>query len=413
MFTNNFFKTNFLILIIANLANVFQYLYQFVTARGLNVEDYGVMNSVMSVSTLLGAFTIIIPFISSKIIIKNKGNLGEAVSRLLFLILAVALLFMTVLLALSGVLANYLKLDDITPVFILTAIFASMIIMNTFLGIISGLLKYVDASIKRSSAAFFKFAFAYLIVMILGFGYNGALLSLVLANAIVALWGYMTVRKYVKLKWVKIDRNFIGMIMEMLKYALPIGLSAFAFNFVSNIDIALVKNLLDSKSTGLYSVVSLLGKIAIFVPGVLVQVLYPQVSQEMKDGKSSIKSVLVIMGLTLFISVGYIITVSFFPEFIIKTLFGAKYIEGADVLTVIGMAMAIFAVVNVLFNFLLAKEKYTYLYISYACIGIMLLIIYSFLDGSMMQIATGILIGAIMLAVSNGILVVYYYVKTS
>lgn len=396
-------------LLIANLANVFQYFYQFIAARGLSVEDYGVMNSIVYVATLIVTSVSVIPF--AKIIIKNKHNLNSIISRIIFIVSIITGILSTLIFLANGLLTDYLNITDRTPIFILVILFASFAIMNLFIGIIYGLLWYVDATLKKFLAAFLKFLIGYIVIFVLGYSYNGALLSIIMANIIVIIWGYITLNNYIKTEYFKINRELLSLLKQTAVYSFPVALSAFAFNIATNIDIVITKNLLEAKTAGIYSAVSLTGKIAVFIPAILAQILYPQVSREMQDNRSSLNSILTIMGLTFLISLTYVAVVSFFPELVIRILFGTKYTAGADVLVVIGMAMAVLAGINVVFNFLLAKEKYTYLYISYAAIAVMLFIIYVFLNDTMMQIASGILIGAILIAAGNFALIAFYYLK--
>lgn len=384
-------------------------------ARYLSVESYGILNSVMSLSVVFAALAQLMPLLVSKFVVRYKADqfkLNIILSRFFISLCLVLSAFFLMLFGLRGILADYLHIDEFAPLTLFICIFVTITLVNYLIGILSGFLQYINAAVKRASLAFFKFLAGVFIVGLLGFSYNGALSAILVANIIVIIWSYFAVRKYVKIPVLRRDGPKVNLWGEFSGYVVPIGLSMFAFNFVANFDIVLVKNLLSSQEAGLYSVVSLLGKIAIFVPGVLIQVLFPQVSQDMQDGQSSVKTGLVVMGLTLVIAFGYVFVISLFPELVIRLLFGAKYVSGAPVLQVIGVAMALFSVLNVMFNFMLAKEIYWYLYVSYAGIAGMILLIYTALNETMMQIALGFLCGAVFLVVANGAIMGYYGYKT-
>ena len=74
MNNREFLKSNLIVIIIANSANVFAYLFQFVMGRYLSVEDFGVLNSVNSLGVVAGAITGIIPYIVTKYIIEFKED---------------------------------------------------------------------------------------------------------------------------------------------------------------------------------------------------------------------------------------------------------------------------------------------------------------------------------------------------
>ena len=73
--SNNFIKSSFWILIIANSANIVQYSSQLILGRFLDVADYGIFNAVNSLSLLVVPFVAVIPFIVSKYMIRYRDNL--------------------------------------------------------------------------------------------------------------------------------------------------------------------------------------------------------------------------------------------------------------------------------------------------------------------------------------------------
>ena len=73
--TFSFVKSSFLILIIANSANVAQYASQLILGRYLKVVDYGIFNAVNSLSLVVITFVAVIPFIVSKYLIRYQDNL--------------------------------------------------------------------------------------------------------------------------------------------------------------------------------------------------------------------------------------------------------------------------------------------------------------------------------------------------
>jgi O-antigen/teichoic acid export membrane protein len=407
-------KSSVLVIVIANSANIFAYLFQFIMGRYLSVEDFGVLNSINSLGVIVGAIAGIIPYVVAKYIIEFKDD--KELSSLLIWNIFKFTIFITFIISALVVtfindIDNYLKLNDHIPIYIFLVSMISGFFLSIFFGVMQGLLMYVRSAIKGASSAALRFIFAIILVGFLGYGYNGALGATIFANILIAIWVYSVVNKHIKFYKPKGVSFPPGTYKRMFTYALPVALTWFSIGLLTNMDIVLVKHYTSAIEAGEYSVAALIGRIAVFLPSVLLAVLFPQVSQNSKDGKSSVGTVIVVMILTLILSCGFTLIIYLFPEFIITLLFGDKYIGGAEVLVIITFAMALVAILSVLFNFFLAKHIYSFLYFSWTIlIGLGFVIIF-YMNETSIQIATAILYGMIVLVIVNSIIMFYYYNK--
>ena len=150
----------------------------------------------------------------------------------------------------------------------------------------------------------------------------------------------------------------------MFRYSIPVMLTWGILILISNMDIPLVKHYFDEYQAGIYSSASIIGKIGYFLPTVLLHAFFPEVINNDKLGKSSIPLLAFMLGITLLICASYVLVVFFFKETFITLLFGEKYLLAGEYLTRITTFMSIVGVITVLFNFFLAKEIYSYLYVS-------------------------------------------------
>ena len=401
-------------MIVANSANLFSYLFQFFMGRYLSIEDFGVLNSVNSLGVIAGAITGIIPYIVAKYIIEFKEN--EKMASLFvwnifkFMFVITSLISLIIIIFIDNI-SNYLNLIDNIPIYIFLAAMTTGVFVSIFFGVMQGLLMYVKSSIKAASIALFRFIAALILVGYLGYGYNGALFAAVIANVLISVWVYQIVNKKIKFykpKNIKLPKDTYK---KIFIYAFPVALMWLAIGILSNIDIILVKHYTNDIEAGEYSVAAIIGRIAVFLPSVLLAVLFPQVSQNSKDGKSSVSTIITVMMLTFILSGGFTLFVYLFPEFIITLLFGEKYLGGTEVLLIITITMALVAVLSVLFNYFLAKGIYSFLYFSWIIIlGIGYEIIY-YMNSNSMQIATTILYGTIVLVIINIFILFYHYYK--
>ena len=401
-------------MIIANSANIFAYLFQFTMGRYLSVEAFGVLNSVSSLGVIAGAITGIIPYVVAKYVIEYKDD-TEIASLLVWNIFKFTFVFAFLITIMVTIfienIDSYLQLNDYVPIYIFLLSLISGIFLSVFFGVMQGLLMYIRVSVKMASSAIIKFMFAFTLVVVFNYSYNGALAAAIFSNIFIGIWVYMIVNKQIKFYKPENVSLPIGTYKKMLIYSLPVGLMWLAIALLTNMDIILVKHYSGPIEAGEYSVAAIIGRIAVFLPAVLLAVLFPQVSQNSKDGKSSVDTIITVMILTLVLSSGFTVFVYFFPEFIITTLFGDKYRAGAEVLLIITFAMALVAVLSVLFNFFLAKHIYSFLYYTWAILIGLGCVIILYMHDSPIQIATAILYGIIILVAVNIIIMFYYYYK--
>jgi O-antigen/teichoic acid export membrane protein len=364
--TFNFAKSSFWILIIANSANVAQYLSQLVLGRYLTVTDYGIYNAVNSLGVLVVAFIAAIPFIVSKYMIIYQDNhefrnylLNKIINFIYlssFIILAILFLFVEEI-------RTFLKIESLTPIYIFSVlIFLNMIYM-LYDSILQGLRMYVTHSVQGAILVFVRLLFIMLLIVYLSHSYNAALLTHAFATVIVLVFIFHISSKKIRVvnKNINIPRTIYN---DMFRYSIPVMHTWGILILISHMDIPLVKHYFDEYQAGIYSSASIIGKIGYFLPTVLLRAFFPEVINNEKLGKSSIPLLAFMLGITLLICASYVLVVFFFKEALITLLFGEKYLLAEEYLTRITIFMSIVGVITVLFNFFLAKEIYFYLYTS-------------------------------------------------
>jgi len=364
--TFNFAKSSFWILIIANSANVAQYLSQLVLGRYLTVTDYGIYNAVNSLGVLVVAFIAAIPFIVSKYMIIYQDNhefrnylLNKIINFIYlssFIILAILFLFVEEI-------RIFLKIESLTPIYIFSVlIFLNMIYM-LYDSILQGLRMYVTHSVQGAILVLVRLLFIILLIVYLSHSYNAALLTHAFATVIVLVFIFHVSRKKIRIinKNINIPRTIYN---DMFRYSIPVMHTWGILILISHMDIPLVKHYFDEYQAGIYSSASIIGKIGYFLPTVLLRAFFPEVINNEKLGKSSIPLLAFMLGITLLICASYVLVVFFFKEALITLLFGEKYLLAGEYLTRITIFMSIVGVITVLFNFFLAKEIYFYLYTS-------------------------------------------------
>ena len=364
--TFSFVKSSFLILIIANSANVAQYASQLILGRYLKVVDYGIFNAVNSLSLVVVTFVAVIPFIVSKYLIRYQDNLdfrNILLQKIRFVVLFSNLFLFVFLFLLANHIRLFLKIDSLTPIYIFIVLIFLNVVYTLYDSILQGLRMYVTHAMQRTALVLFRLLLILVLVVYLSHSYNAALLSQIFATIIVLPIIYLISRKTTRVtnKNIHIPREIYK---EMFHYSMPVAITWGILIIISYMDIPLVKHYFDEYQAGIYSSASIIGKIGFFLPTVLLHAFFPEVINNDKLGKSSIPLLAFMLGITFLICLSYVLVVFFFKDLMITLLFGEKYLLAGEYLTKITIFMSIVGVITVLFNFFLAKEIYYYLYIS-------------------------------------------------
>lgn len=373
-----------LILVLLNSSNIFNYLFQLVAGRALSTVDYGSFNALNSMAVILAAPVAVLPLVFSRYTVKLEENglgqvknlLAEGFRGMTFIS---GVLFLVGLAAIPW-LQSFLHLEAKTPIMIMLVLLTLSLLFPVLLGIIQGLHRFTAFGISGSSVSLVRFLSCLLLVFFLGWGVNGALLS-----GVIGTMAAIGITLFFLRDILKTERENLphGIFSEMRRYSFPVFLSTTLVMVLGNLDIVLVKHYCSPEEAGLYSIAAILGRIALFLPGVLIIVLFPEAAKAETAGKEDSRILWVSLGLTGLLGGSFALACTLWPEHIITLLFGEKYLAGAELLTVISLGMAMLAVANVIFTYCLARSEFKFLWPLAMGVGMMLILIFNFHDSAL------------------------------
>ncbi|MCF8070506.1 MAG: oligosaccharide flippase family protein [Desulfobacterales bacterium] len=410
---NKLIKSNLLVLIISNTTNLFNYLLQVFLAHSLSTQDFGIYNSVNSLGLIASSLVNVLMFLGAKYIIHFQSSFPRqcALIRLLTkTILVWGTLLCLIMTAFSGSLAKYLKLDETAPILLFIGWFYTFCFIGIYMGILNGFLQYVKTTFQNSCQNLLRLLFSIIAVMLIGWSYNGVLFAGILANIVTVFWMVTAIRKKINVFQITPGVLPEKTHYEMLKYALPVALNWIAISILSNMDIVLVKHFLTASETGLYSVASLLAKIALFLPMMMLSVLFPEVAKLHEKRESPLKTIMITMSLSVAVTGAYTLMVYLFPELIVGMLFGETYLGASGVLVIITLAMSLLSLNFVIFSAFLAKSVFSFLLPTYAVIALTVMAVYLKFNHSFEEIAMAMLMGSAILLVVNFLIITRYIV---
>jgi O-antigen/teichoic acid export membrane protein len=356
MIKDKFIRGSALLFAAMMVGNVFGYFFQLAMGRMLTVEAYGEMNALMSLMILFGLpFSTLLNFFARQTAIYfSTSNLTKIKGLHRFGTIKTYIVMVPVICLLgllSPLIADYLELTfDLVLAILLCVFITAIITVNT--GIIQGMQYFRSLSIISAGTSILKFAFAVLFVGF-GWGVRGALGGLIATGLVV--WGGS--------QWLILSRlpetkkNFILAFNEVYRYVGGLFLANSFFAVMTQADVILIKHYFPAQEAGLYASAAIIGKAVMYLPGAIVMALFPMVATNQEAGQSSWKMLSKALMITIVLSGSGAIILFIFPEYVMKALFGERYLSAAPIVALFGFAMLPMALVLLMMNFHLAQGK--------------------------------------------------------
>ncbi|OGW51436.1 MAG: hypothetical protein A2Z50_01950 [Nitrospirae bacterium RBG_19FT_COMBO_42_15] len=357
----SFFKSGTILLAAAMIGNLSNYFFQFFMSRYLSIEDYGAMNAIFSLMAITGIPTGTIMLVVAKYTSTFKaGSKDKEIAFLyrnsLIKMAALGSLFLFIFLISNNYITSYLKLDNRWPIIIIGIGLFLSFVATVNMGMLQGLQRFYYFGAGIGIGGIFRLILG-IIFIFLGLRLNGAVIATVLPVLLVFLITGIPLYNYLKEKG-EADKYT----KEILNYSLPVLLSAIAFSAITNMDIIIVKHLFSPEDAGLYAAVSILGKTILYLPAAFVLALFPIVSESHALNNNIYKILDKGLLYTLAFSAIGVVVFLIFPELSIRILFGERFISAAPLLKFYGLAMMFMAIISVLMNFNLARQKTGFIY---------------------------------------------------
>jgi O-antigen/teichoic acid export membrane protein len=376
---HKFIRNNIIILAFFNSASVFNYLFQVVVGRSISSIDYGIFNSLFAMVSIFSAPVSILHIVFSRFIVNlSLFGMGK-VKSLLIECFKVMFVFAGAifLLGIAGIplIKNFFHLDVTTPIVLfLVTVFFSLLFPIPF-SILEGLHRFTRLGIISGSSPLIRFLGALLFVASLEWGVNGAFLTSALGGIFALGLGVWSLKDVLKVSPEPLpDRLF----RDMASYSGPVILSTTMIIILGNIDISLVRHYCSPEEAGLYATAAILGRIALFLPGALITVLFPSAAKAQALGENDSYILWTSLALTAFLAFTVAILFNLWPEQLISLFLGDQYREAASLLKIISIAMAILSLTNVIASYSLARSNYGFLFPLVAGVSLMIILIITY-----------------------------------
>lgn len=361
---HTFLKNNAIVFILINFGSLFTYLTQALLGRALTPEDFGAFNSLNSLVLLLVTPTALLPLVLSRFTVRLEQDSRAKVRSLFRFCVVASMIGMVVASSLcflfSGALARFLNIYDESYLQLTALYLGCGMLLYAPSGILQGLQRFMGFGITRGGPTVIRFLLVGLLVSLFGMGIKGALWAAIIATVASFFVSMFFLRDLATGSREPLEQGFFK---EMLTYTIPVAISSGLVSAIGNLDLVMVRHLCSATDSGIYATAAILGRVAFFLPAMLIWVLFPEAAKNADAGTDGRSSLWKSIGLTFALSGGFCLVVFLFPELVLRVAFGPGYAGAATALQLVAAAMMLLAVGRVLFTYCLAHYMFGYLWI--------------------------------------------------
>lgn len=348
-------RSSLFVFALSMITNVLTYAYQIAMGNLMSPADYGTINTMLSLSTLIsipsGMITALAANLSARYRAQQQDAALAAFTRQLIRFAALfALLVLAVGALASPLAAAVLQVDNTRYIQVVVLISAIGCITTALSGVLQGMQRFAAYSAVNITSTALRLLLGIAFALA-GWRIGGALGALTLAAVGATLYGAFALRDVLRAPaeaGVRLDYHVIR------NYFLRSFFFQAFLLLMANGDVLLIKAFAaDPADAGIYSSGSVIGKIALYLSNSVVVVLLPLVAERSSKGGDTtplFKKSLLLGGCTVFVCSAGIVTVG---KPLINILFGEQYRQATELLLPIAVYVVPVALLTILINYLM------------------------------------------------------------
>ncbi|MBI5614063.1 hypothetical protein HY947_04015 [Candidatus Gottesmanbacteria bacterium] len=350
------------------LTNVLAYAYHLFLGRIMGPEQYGELAALLSLFYIINApsvviQTILVKFFSVFYAKKQFGKSKQLFLDLSKLSLVVLLAGFVVLLPFSSFVSSFLQLKSSFSILLLFCIFSVFFFTMVTTSMLQAFQLFTSIAVVTNLGAMLRLIAG---IIAAPFGVLWVLFSNILSNIAGFLFSCIPLRFVLKTKASKVEVSK----KSALSYSVPTFFAIIAISAIYSQDVILVKHYFSAHISGIYSALSVLGKVIFFASSSIGIVAFPVLAEKKELKKPFVPifslSLFCVAGISLAITTIYFL----FPSFVVSLLFGHAFDEASMYLGPFGVFLSFFSLSYLLVNMYLALGK-TRVWI-FACVASLL-----------------------------------------
>lgn len=391
---DKFIKNNIIFFIGSIAVAVLNYAFHPIMSRMMSVEDFGEVQTLISMTYLVNSISIIFGTIAVNIVVNRDESSNEHIkvlSQLYKLSLYIIGVFAFGIVVFSPYLKTVLQFESGLPFFPLAVGMLVGIPFIFYSAYLRGIKKFGVMSITGIIASAGKILFAVALIL-LGLHVVGAVSAFALATFSAFLYAFYKSRGKFKLSW---QEQFVysEQMKKELSYGILIFFSLGYITFLYTSDVIMVKYFFVPETAGLYSGIATIARIIFFATASVAGVILATIKIKGTYEENSLimkKALIIIMGMGV-VAMG---AFYFFPSLIISILIGEKYLPLTSLLPLAGFYIFLTSLINLFYAYFLAIRDGRLIVIS--TIGFVVIITFITLHhGSLRDIIINYIVGSV------------------
>ncbi len=358
---NKIFMHSSYLAVVSFVIGILNFVFNLIAGRVLGPDEYGVVYPLTALLMIISIpskaiQTVTTDEISTLIAGKNFAKLKKMYPKILLTVGLFTVGFIALLLVLMPVIRGLLHIQNNTALIITITTVFFMTIYIPFYSLIQSRERFFMAGITQVASAVAKFGVGIALILTLKTYYGmlwGILAGAVVMMLILGLDQFSFKPLFDKSS---VDSETPSRKVEVMRSFIYSFLSFGAFQLITYLDPILVRFYLPEQS-GVYSIVSLLGKASFYIASAFSFVILPIMSKDKENTSKSNRNGL----LFLFLLLGaYEVALVLTSGFVSAKLFAGKYPGMESLLPLYGLMFLPYAGISFLVNYYFMTRKYLY-----------------------------------------------------
>ncbi len=394
---DSFVRNNVIFFAGSMVVAVLNYLYHPILGRMMSVEEFGEVQSLISLFMQLAVFTGIFNMLVINITTnyEDKEERDIVISALRRIALGIIGFLFAFIVLFSSFLQDFFQFESLYPFIALACLLLTGVDFTFRKAFLQGISDFKSVSWSGIIFSSGRLCFAIALVF-LGFKSLGAIIGLLIAQGIALVFVFSKTKTKLKFgKWNK--DKVMTVIKKEWRYATLIFLATSAVAFLYTADVLMVKHWFSPEEAGLYSGIATIARIIFFATGSVSGVLLSAV--KIKNSSAENQKILKKgMCMIFLIVAGGVLVFSVFSKLVITILIGARYVGLAPLLGRLSLLLGLVSVINLLFFYFLALRK-SIIFTASLAGPIMISLLSFFNHENLGQIVNNFIIGSIVVLV--------------
>jgi len=385
---SKFLKDNIILSIGALISGILGFAFHFYMGRTLGPANYSVLGVILSISYIMNIGlnalqTSATKFVSEFNVKKEYSKISYLINQSIKKLTIYGIILLVIFILITPLLSKFLHIK-ITPLLLISLCIIFLLLLPINRGSLQGLQRFKGLSLNLIIEGTVKL-FGGILLVFLGLGVNGAIISIVLSYVISFFAGFYPIGDIIRRKKKKFNTK------EIYKFSIPVLITLISLTLIFSMDIILVKHFFNEIEAGYYVASSILAKIIFFATLSISQVMFPKVSELHNQNKKHkhllIKSLLI----GLIIIIPTIIIYYLFPKLIISILFGKEFLPITRYIGPFAIIIGLYSLIYMMAFYKLSinKKKFIYILILFNVIQVILIILF---HSSIMQVINVLII---------------------